>query len=79
MVYTRESLVVVAARLLGLTSASVRMTLTDPAALTQMIKHDLSPQIFIQKWEESIAGKGMDMKPSRFTEEQIGFGRAVSG
>ena len=25
----------------------------------------------LQKWVESVTGKGMDMKPSRFTEEQI--------
>jgi Transposase len=29
------------------------------------------PRDFLQEWVESITWKGMDMKPSRFTEEQI--------
>ena len=33
-------------------------------------RSDLSCKI-LQKWVESITGKGMDMKPSRFTEEQV--------
>ena len=32
---------------------------------------DLSPEKHCQEWVESITWKGMDMKPSRFTEEQI--------
>jgi putative transposase len=33
-------------------------------------RSDVSLKI-LQKWVESITGKGMDMKPSRFTEEQV--------
>ena len=29
------------------------------------------PRNLLQKWIESITSRGMDMKPSRFTEEQI--------
>ena len=31
----------------------------------------VSPRDLRQEWVESITSKGMDMKPSRFTEEQI--------
>jgi len=33
--------------------------------------HDLSSRISSRKWLESITRWGMDMKPSRFSEEQI--------
>jgi putative transposase len=32
---------------------------------------ELSPEILLQRWVESVTSEEMDTKPSRFTEEQI--------
>jgi len=39
--------------------------------LGQFVWSELSPDNLLQKWVESITSEGMDMRPSRFTEEQI--------
>jgi putative transposase len=45
--------------------------LVDPVAPGERSRALLTTRDFLQKWVESITCEGMDMKASRFTEEQI--------
>ena len=44
---------------------------TDDVSTLDSPRPDYELCKILQKWVEFVTGKGMDMKPSRFTEEQI--------